>query len=68
MGDLRESGDIEQDSDVVILMHEDEIEDGAHKIKTGDVEMIVAKQRSGPEGVRTIQKRGHIARLSEDRR
>lgn len=65
LADLRESGDIEQDSDVVILMHEDEVDDGPHKTKTGDLDLIVAKQRSGPEGVRTVQKHGHHARLSE---
>lgn len=48
----------------MILMHETDIDDGPHKIKTGDIEMIVAAQRSGPEGMRVVQKRGHFARMS----
>jgi replicative DNA helicase len=66
LSDLRESGDIEQDSDAVILMHERDIDDGPYKIKTGDIELIVAAQRSGPEGMCVVQKRGHFARLSEE--
>lgn len=40
MSDLRESGSIEQDADVVILLHRDE--------DTEILEMIVAKNRQGP--------------------
>ena len=41
LSDLRESGAIEQDADVVLLLHEDE---------DGDSSIIVAKQRGGPTG------------------
>ena len=55
MGDLRESGAIEQDADVVILLHREEyylIQQGKSvpdELK-GRAELIVAKQRNGPTG------------------
>jgi len=50
MSDLRESGAIEQDADVVILLHR---EDYYHRgepeyVPNGVTEIIVAKQRNGP--------------------
>ena len=44
--DLRESGSIEQDADVVILLHrEDAYEKDSHD---GEADIIVAKHRNGP--------------------
>ena len=65
LSDLREAGDIEQDSDVVIFLHEEEVEDGGRLMKTGEIDLIVAKQRSGPTGTRRVRKAGHYARLYE---
>lgn len=64
MSDIREAGDIEQDSDVVILLHEETVDDGERKIATGDLRTIVAKNRQGPKGVLTLRKYGHHARLA----
>lgn len=49
MSDLRESGSIEQDGDVVILLHRTRTDDGEDY--TGIVEMIVAKNRQGDTDV-----------------
>lgn len=45
LADLRESGSIEQDADVVMLMHHYHLDDGSH---SGDVDVVVAKNRTGP--------------------
>jgi replicative DNA helicase len=54
--DLRESGSIESDADLVILMHRPSDD-------KPDIEVIVAKQRNGPLGECRLQLQGHFARL-----
>jgi replicative DNA helicase len=53
MSDLRESGSLEQDADVVMLLHrEDYYHQSEHDyIPTNIGELIIAKQRNGPTGV-----------------
>ena len=52
MSDLRESGSIEQDADVVMLLHREDYykknEEGYEPDNTA--ELIIAKQRNGPTG------------------
>jgi replicative DNA helicase len=47
LSDLRESGAIEQDADVVILLHRPDYADPEHA-RAGEVDLIVAKNRNGP--------------------
>ena len=49
LSDLRESGSIEQDADIVIFLYRDEYYN-AEQAVPGECEVIVAKQRSGPTG------------------
>jgi replicative DNA helicase len=54
MSDLRESGSIEQDADVVMLLHRDDYykrnEEGENFTPNNTAELIIAKQRNGPTG------------------
>lgn len=48
MSDLRESGSIEQDADVVMLLHRPDMYD--RNERPNEAEIIIAKQRNGPVG------------------
>jgi len=58
LADLRESGAIEQDADVVMFLHrpEPEAEGGQDAINTDvqDIELILAKHRQGPTGLMSL--------------
>jgi len=52
MSDLRESGSLEQDADLIILLYrEEQYNPGA---RPGEADLIVAKQRNGPTGSLTV--------------
>ena len=61
LSDLRESGSIEQDADVVILLHRDDLYDSQNR--SGEADLIVAKHRNGPTRTITVSAQLHFSRF-----
>ncbi|WP_338076945.1 replicative DNA helicase [Cellulomonas hominis] len=62
MSDLRESGSIEQDADMVILLHREDAYE-RESPRAGEADLIVAKHRNGPTDVITVAFQGHYSRF-----
>lgn len=63
ISDLRESGSIEQDADMVILLHRDSVYD--KDVRPGEADLIVAKHRNGPTATITVAFQGHYSRFHD---
>jgi len=62
MSDLRASGSIEQDADVVILLHREDANE-KESLRAGEADLIVAKHRDGPKDVIAVAFQGHYSRF-----
>jgi len=64
ISELRDSGAIESDADVVILIHREDAYE-AETPRAGEAELIVAKNRGGPQGTVVVAAQLHYARLTD---
>ena len=62
LSDLRESGSIEQDSDMVILLHREDAYE-RESPRAGEADLVVAKHRNGPTATVTVAFQGHYSRF-----
>ena len=62
VSDARETGSVENDSDVAILIHREDFYD-TESPRAGEADLIVDKNRSGRRGTATIRFQGHYARF-----
>ena len=63
LSDLRESGSIEQDADLVILLHREDLYDSQNR--SGEADLIVAKHRNGPTRTIVVSAQLHLARFTD---
>jgi replicative DNA helicase len=63
LSDLRESGSIEQDADVVILLHREDMYDPQNR--QGEADLHVAKHRNGPTRIIKVSAQLHFARFTD---
>ncbi len=65
VSDLRESGSLEQDADVVLLIHRDDMYRPKGEAPDGKADIIIGKQRSGPTGTVELLFRGAVSCFAE---
>lgn len=62
LSDLRESGSLEQDADMVVLLHREDAYE-RESPRAGEADFIVAKHRNGPTANITVAFQGHYSRF-----
>lgn len=65
--DLRESGALEQDADVILLLHREDMKRGDGE-RAGEVDVIVAKNRGGETGTATLVNQLHYGKFGNFKR
>jgi replicative DNA helicase len=64
LSDLRESGSLEQDADMVILLHRESAYEKDNP-RAGEADLIVAKHRNGPTDTIVVGFQGHYSRFAD---
>ncbi|MEO6605260.1 MAG: replicative DNA helicase, partial [Aeromicrobium sp.] len=64
LSDLRESGSIEQDADIVMLLNRPDAYGAGESERPGEADIIIAKNRSGPVNRVAVSFQGHYSRFT----
>ena len=64
LSDLRESGSIEQDSDMVLLVHRPDLYEPETE-RAGEADLIIAKHRNGPTATIAVAFQGRYSRFAD---
>jgi replicative DNA helicase len=64
LSDMRDSGEIEQEADIVILLHREDYYD-KESPRAGEADFIVAKYRNGPTDTVTVAAQLHLSRFTD---
>ena len=64
LSDLRESGSIEQDADVVLLVHREDMYE-RESPRAGEADIIIAKHRNGPTATVAVAFQGRYSRFAD---
>jgi len=64
ISDLRESGSIEQDADIVLLLNRPDAQGAGESDRPGEADIIIAKNRSGPTNKIAVSFQGHYSRFT----
>jgi len=64
LSDLRESGSIEQDADIVLLLNRPDAHGAGESDRPGEADIIIAKNRSGPVNRVAVSFQGHYSRFT----
>ncbi|MBN1630671.1 MAG: replicative DNA helicase, partial [Thermoleophilia bacterium] len=65
LSDLRESGSLEQDADLVLFIYRDEVYNRQGSEKKGEADIIIGKQRNGPIGECSLAFAENYTRFSD---
>ena len=63
--DLRDSGSLEQDADVIVMLYREDVYRGAHEASDNVAEVILRKHRGGPIGTAYLEWTGYCARFDD---